>query len=143
RLHTHDLKLGKKRSGITGDFDSLEFFDSQELEQVQPSAAVDVDELTRAAEAIHKALDGINDEDVVFAILKDKSEQERAVLQEIYLKQYKIALKDELKDQLSGASQDKALNLLDRKDRSADDAGRIHTALIERGQWIEGRSDEA
>src|SRR5262249_15186211 len=49
-------------------------------------------------------------------------------------------LKEEFVDELSDADLDKALNLLYHKDGRSNDAGRIQTALIEIGQWLEGRS---
>lgn len=116
---------------------------------------VDRKQMERAADAIEQAANGGmlgmgTDKEKLFAVLKDKSEEEIKVIDEIYAKKYgskyasagqRWGLREEFKDELGGADLDKALSLLDRKgnDRS-DDAGRVHAALVERGQWIEGRS---
>jgi YD repeat-containing protein len=58
------------------------------------------------------------------------------------------SMEDVFKKKLSGANQDEAVNLLRREDGpdgkiKDDSAGKIHQAVIERGQWVDGRRDEA
>ncbi len=117
---------------------------------------VDQKQMERAADAIQEAtnggLTGIGtDKEKLFAVLKDKSPEEIKVIDEIFAKQYgekyaedgkRWGLRDEFKDELSGADLDKALSILDRKGNDkSDDAGRVHAALIERDNWIVGRSN--
>src|SRR5262249_1762774 len=105
-------------------------------------AAIDPIVIEKAAEGIHAACDGLGtNTDAIYAILKDKTEAERKQIDEIYAQKYGIHLEAEFKDEMSGAQLDQAINLLNRKDGSTDDAGRIHTALIERDQLVQGRSD--
>src|SRR4029450_11966832 len=127
--------------------------------EVKPDAKqVDHAQCEASADAIDKACNqgGLfgagTDKETIYAVLKDKTEAERQEIDRIFNEKYgkKIAedkgvaewgLKEEFEDELSGADLDKAMNLLNRKDGSADRAGRIHAALVERGQWIEGRTD--
>ncbi len=58
------------------------------------------------------------------------------------------SMEDVFKNKLSGANADEAVNLLKREDGpdgkiKDDNAGKIHQAVIERGQWVDGRRDEA
>jgi hypothetical protein len=109
---------------------------------------VDLAAMERAAEAINKACNegalwgAGTDKDAVFAILKDKTEAEREAIKRAFEQKYGQTLESELRDEMSGADLDKALNLLNRKDGSADRAGHIHAVLIERGQIVSGRTDE-
>lgn len=109
---------------------------------------VDVTAMAKAAEAINKACNegalfgAGTDKEAIFAILKDKTKAEREEIDKAFEKKYGHSLETEFRDELSGADLDKALNLLNRKNGDAGDAGRIHTALIERDQVVAGRSDE-
>ncbi|HEY9871157.1 MAG TPA: hypothetical protein V6D08_18465, partial [Candidatus Obscuribacterales bacterium] len=117
---------------------------------------VDRQAMEKAADAIEQACNGGltgagTDKETIYNILKDKTQAEREVIDQIFREKYgkkygkagdgsDWGLKEEFEDEMSGADLDKALNLLNKKDGSADDAGRIHTALIEKDQWFEGRS---
>ncbi len=99
----------------------------------------------KGAEDIHSALNGMwrsdSDYEKVNKMLQGMSDKEREELKRVYKEKYGIDINEEFKDRLKDAQQDKAYNLLNRKEGHADDAGRIHTALVERKQWIDGRSD--
>lgn len=105
---------------------------------------VNANTMSKAADALAEEMDSFTgpSADKVHTMLKDKSEKERAVIAEQYRLKTGRSLEADIKDKFDGAELDKVLNALNRKDGSADDAGRIHTALIERDQIVEGRSDE-
>jgi hypothetical protein len=125
-------------------------------ESAAQSKPVDRKEMEKAADAIEQACNGGligagTDKETIYNILKDKTQAEREVIDQIFREKYgkkygkagdgsDWGLKEEFEDEMSGADLDKAMNLLNRKDGDADDAGRIHTALIEKDQWFEGRS---
>ena len=122
---------------------------------------VDLAMCEAAADAIDKACNqgwggiGTNKE-AIFEILKDKTEAERKKIDEFFRSKYgknytkevgpdglpTWGLATEFMDELTGADLDKALNLLNRRDGSADRAGHIHEVLMEKDQWVEGRSKE-
>ncbi|MBX9723116.1 MAG: hypothetical protein K2X81_17065, partial [Candidatus Obscuribacterales bacterium] len=77
----------------------------------------------------------------IYAVLDSLNKDQRTLLEAEYRKRFGIKLGEELKGEMSGAELDKALNLLSRPDGKADDAGRIHTDLIERAQIISGRNN--
>src|SRR4029453_17410810 len=94
-------------------------------------------------QALASAADGIFNggaEDVNH-LLQGRTQTERQSMNTLFRQQHGITIEQHLRRTLDGAELDRALNLLNRRDGQADDAGRIHTALIERSQWIEGRSD--
>lgn len=99
-------------------------------------------ELEKAVDAIYAETGGRlgTGEDEVNALLKDKTEAEKAVMDEIYQQKYHKSLEQEFRDEMEGSDLDKALELLHKKDDDANDAGRIHTALIELTEYT-GRSD--
>ncbi|MCC7529770.1 MAG: hypothetical protein IT342_14700, partial [Candidatus Melainabacteria bacterium] len=107
----------------------------------------DTARLREAAEAIREATGQDNwiarwtDEETIFALLKDADKSERAELDRLYKEKYGISLEDELKRSMSGADEDRALNLLNRMDGSATDlhAATIHTDLIDIDQKFFGR----
>ncbi len=108
-----------------------------------PAKGVNENAMKKAAEAIHDACEGGGtDPDTIYAVLKDKTAAERDAIKKIYEKEYGITLEKEFAGEMEGAQLDKALNLLNRKDGSSDRAGRIHEALLERDQLVEGRTDE-
>lgn len=104
--------------------------------------------LEESAEAIREATGQDNwiarwtDEDTIFMVLKEKTDQERALLAEIYESKYRISLEDELKRNLNGAEEDQALNLLKRDDGNMRDlqARTLHTDLIDIDQKFFGRN---
>jgi hypothetical protein len=105
---------------------------------------VDYDKLDKSAEGIHTALHGLwrgdSDYEKVDNILKGMNQTEREELKKLYKEKFGSELESEFKENDTDAQQDKALNLLNRRDGDAGDAGRIHTALTELHQWIDGRS---
>ncbi|HEY9783822.1 MAG TPA: hypothetical protein V6D17_00380 [Candidatus Obscuribacterales bacterium] len=105
---------------------------------------VNSNSMKKAAEALDEEIDSTfgPDADVVHTLLNDRTEAEREVMAAYYKQKTGRSLEADLKKHFDGAELDKVLNALNRKDGSAEDAGRIHTALIERDQWVEGRSDE-
>lgn len=120
-----------------------------QAEQTNPEARsaslASTQKIEKASEDIHSALNGLwrsdSDYEKVNKMLQGMSDKEREELKRVYKEKYGLELGDEFKDRAKDAQQDKAYNLLNRKEGHADDAGRIHTALVERKQWIEGRSD--
>lgn len=103
-------------------------------------------ELEKAVDAINYAADGGiaigTDKETIYASLKDKNESERRVMNDLYVKKFGISLEDEMRDEMEGSDLDKALNLLNRKDGDANDAGRANTAILELNEFspINGRS---
>jgi pSer/pThr/pTyr-binding forkhead associated (FHA) protein/3D (Asp-Asp-Asp) domain-containing protein len=114
---------------------------------------VDRATLEKSVDAIAYACNGGmaigTDKETINRMLEGKTEAERQAMAEIWKEKHaqgadnydSATLEEEFKDEMEGAELDKALNLLNKKDGKTDSAGRIHTALIERGQWIEGRWD--
>lgn len=107
----------------------------------------DMTRLKETAEAIREATGQDNwiarwsDEETILALLQDADMGERGVISQLYRDQYGISLVDELKRSMSGADEDRALNLLNRKDGSTIDlhAATIHTDLIDIDQKFFGR----
>lgn len=99
------------------------------------------DELAKTVEAIYAETGGRlgTGEEEVYALLKDKTEAEKAVMDELYQQKYHKSLEQEFRDEMEGSELDKALELLHKKDDDANDSGRIHTALIELSEMT-GRS---
>ncbi len=97
---------------------------------------VNREEMASAAEGI---FDG--DAEDINRLLEGRTQTERATMNTLFRQQHGVTIEQHLRSTLDGAELDRAINLLNRTDGRADDAGRIHTALIERGQLIEGRSD--
>lgn len=112
---------------------SLKYF------EVKPPNRV---ELEKTVDAIYAETGGRmgTGEDEVYALLKDKTEAEKAVMDQIYQEKYHKSLEQEFRDEMEGSELDKALELLHKKDDDANDSGRIHTALIELTEYT-GRSD--
>ncbi|MDZ4833961.1 MAG: hypothetical protein SGJ27_09315 [Candidatus Melainabacteria bacterium] len=103
-----------------------------------------------SADAIQHALHGGltrftgigGDGNAVLEILRNSTEREKELIDQTYRTKFGTTLDKELRGQFSGAELDRAINILNRKDNNrADDAGNIHASLIERGQWVSGRSD--
>ncbi len=127
-----------------------------ELEAITPVLAAgaspsklsdaDMTRLKEAAEAIREATGQDNwiarwtDEETILALLKDADMSERGVISQLYQSQYGISLEDELRRSMSGADEDRALNLLNRVDGSVTDlhAATIHTDLIDIDQKFFG-----
>src|SRR5262249_50434074 len=94
-------------------------------------------DMIRAATKRDSFIDSGTDEKTIYATLQGlHSRQDRDALKVAYEKKHHISLENEFKGEMSGAELDKALRLLDRPDKEADDAGNLHTLLIERGQWV-------
>src|SRR5262249_12764946 len=74
--------------------------------------------LGQSAEAINSAFYGINDVDTVCAILQDKTQAERSIIDEQYKSMYGVTLDQAFRSELSGSDLDRALNLLYRRDGS-------------------------
>jgi hypothetical protein len=106
-----------------------------------PSTYYDHDALEKTADAIYSHTGGRfgTGEDEVNELLKDKTEAEKQILNEIYLRKYNKTLEQEFRDEMEGSELDKALGLLNKKDNDANDAARLHTNLIELSEWT-GRS---
>ncbi len=104
---------------------------------------VDAVAMAQAAEGIYKALDGLNDVETVKETLKGRNEAEKEMIDAFFRIKYGMTLDAWFKDQLEGSELDRVVNLFHKKDGSADDAGRIHSALIEHAESGFGaRSDE-
>lgn len=83
------------------------------------------------------------DEETIFKVLSSMTEDERLSLRTVYQDKYKISLVSELKRELSGSQLDKSLNLLNKKDGIADNAGFVHELVTELNQTVVGRSRSA
>jgi len=103
---------------------------------------VDRKQMEAAADAFYANTAGRwgTGEEEVNAILKDKTEAEKRVMDEIYRSKYGSGLEDVIKDEMSGSDLEKGMALLKKKDGSADDAGRLHTNLAELNEYF-GRSN--
>src|SRR5262249_8154263 len=100
-------------------------------------------DMIRAATKRDNFIDTGTDEKTIYATLQGfDRKQDRDALRVAYEKKHHISLENELKREMSGAELDKALRLLDRPDKKADDAGNIHTLLIERAQLVTGRNND-
>ncbi|MBY0550847.1 MAG: hypothetical protein K2W95_26450 [Candidatus Obscuribacterales bacterium] len=106
--------------------------------------AVDRIALEKSADAFFLAADGaFTDIEGMQAQLQGKTEEERQVMNEIFKTKRGYDLEAEIIDEMGeGADREKSLALLRRKDDVSDDSGFVKTALAERGQYIEGASDE-
>lgn len=106
------------------------------------SKVVDRKQMEVAADAFYTNTAGQfgTGEDEVNAILKDKTEAEKQAMDEIYRRKYGVGLEEVLRDEMSGSELEKSLALLQKKDGSADDAGRLRTDLVELSEYL-GRSN--
>lgn len=106
------------------------------------SKVVDRKQMEVAADAFYANTAGQfgTGEDEVNAILKDKTEAEKQAMDEIYRRKYGVGLEEVLRDEMSGSELEKSLALLQKKDGSADDAGRLRTNLVELSEYL-GRSN--
>ena len=110
---------------------------------------IDANALDKDAVAIRKATGNENsvfrwaDREAINKILEGKSEAERQVIDQQYRTRYGIGLEDEMRKFETGSDLDKFLNILHRKDNNADNdnARRIHEDLLERKNWVHGRSN--
>lgn len=140
----------KKKFSATDAFGKPLLVDSTKMPAEKPPMAnlQAEQQITHAVEAIRKAtkrddfVDTGTDERSIYAVLQSLNKSQRQNLEAEYKNKFGINLRDVLKGELSGAELDKALNLLDRPDGKADDAGRVHTLLIERSQLISGRNND-
>ncbi|MCC7527179.1 MAG: hypothetical protein IT342_01580, partial [Candidatus Melainabacteria bacterium] len=103
---------------------------------------VDREQMEVAADAFYANTAGRfgTGEDEINALLKDKTEAEKKVMDEIYRRKYHTGLKEVLEDELSGSDLERSMTLLQKKDGSADDAGRLQTNLVELSEYT-GRSN--
>ncbi len=156
KAHRDSNTAEQARARVTGEtLHAVEIVEKPKPPEPKPP---DRNEMEKAADAIENACNGGwtgagTDKKTIYAILEGKTEAERKVIDEIFREKYgkkygdkgdgsDWGLEEEFRDEMEGADLDKALNLFWKKDGKADDSGRIHTALVERAQWVEGRSDE-
>lgn len=117
----------------------------------ETQAAFDQDKLNRLGKSVDAIAYACNggigigtDERKIEAELGDKSEAELLVIKRMWRENAakgksnydSPTLKAEMRDELSGSDLDRVVNMLNRQDGKADSAGRIHTALVERGEWF-------
>jgi len=86
----------------------------------------------------------ITDKRKIMDVLGDKSPEEIKAISDAFNAKYgkehgNRNLEDVIESRLSGTDKSKVTDIFHRKDK-ADDAGRVHTAMQEMHQWIEGRS---
>ncbi len=149
------LKAGS-HSGITKDFGKPVLIErnagdkpvkAAEVTREPADSAKDQKAVESATRVIREAtkrdhwIDTGTDERSIYSALGSLNKSQRQQLEREYEKRYGIGLRAELRGEMTGAELDRALNLLDRKDGKPDDAGRLHSALIERGQLVSGRNN--
>ncbi|HEY9869364.1 MAG TPA: hypothetical protein V6D08_09380, partial [Candidatus Obscuribacterales bacterium] len=103
-------------------------------------------EMEAACKAINDATywsitEGGTNESQFHGALEGKSVRQRQMMEEIYQRKYGRSIEQEARDEMEGHDLEKALALLKKGD-GADNAGTIRVALVERGQFWEGRSDK-
>lgn len=106
--------------------------------------------LEQDALAIRKATGNDNmiarwaDKDAINKILEGKSEADRKAIDSYYRQHFKVGLDQEMSKFESGSDLDKFRNILNRKDAGAENenARRIHQDLMERQNWVSGRSND-
>lgn len=127
------------------------------LEEAKAKAPIDQEEMKRVAFAINEACNGGflgwgTDYEKIKDLLQDKTKAEIEAIDNIFNEEFGTkfspdgtpwGLDREFRDEMSGATLDRALSLLNGIDaNNGGDAARIHAALIERGQGFFGHTDE-
>jgi len=79
------------------------------------------------------------DEKAIFLALQDLSESDRKDLARVYERKYKVSLPNEIKREMSGSQETRALDLLTRKDSSNGEAQNFRHMIQEANQWVVGR----
>jgi hypothetical protein len=116
--------------------------------ETQPAFNADkLARLGKSVDAIAYACNGGlgigTDKRTIEAELGDRSEAERLVMKRMWKENAakgksnydSPTLEAEMRDELSGSDLDRVLNMINKRDGVADSAGRVHTALMERGEW--------
>lgn len=115
----------------------------------KPAKPLDRQALEKDAEALRVATGRENyvarwaDREKIIEILKNRSEEERKVMDEIYKQKYGIGIQAEMTAFMSGSDLTKFLSAFNRKDKGSETSSatdRLAAGLTERGEWT-GRSN--
>lgn len=115
----------------------------------KPGKPMDRQALEREVEALRVATGRENyvarwaDREKIIDLLKNRSEDERKVMDEIYKKKYGIGIQAEMTAFMSGSDLTKFLAAFNRKDKAPETSSatdRLAAGLTERGEWT-GRSN--
>jgi predicted NAD-dependent protein-ADP-ribosyltransferase YbiA (DUF1768 family) len=141
-------KIVIPKTGLYSSVNSPGQGDSAHPAAPAPAKPIDTTVLEKDAEAIRKAAGSGNrflhgtDIDAINKILEGKTEAERKVIDQLYRTNNHIGLEQDVRNFESGSDLDKFLNVFHRQDNNEnnDNARRIHEDLLERKNWIQGRS---
>lgn len=102
--------------------------------------------MLQAAKTIEDATEwtfseGGTDEEQFWGALEGKTVAQRQMISEIFRQRYGRTIEQTARSEMSGSDLERALAALQKGD-GADNAGTIRVALVERDQWIHGRSDK-
>ncbi|MBX9694058.1 MAG: hypothetical protein K2Z81_16865, partial [Cyanobacteria bacterium] len=122
--------------------------DANEKPDSMPNLAHSNAKVIGAANAIRTAtkkdnwVDFGTDENAINSVLKNLSEEEKGKVKDFYEKRFGISLRSELRSEMSGLDLEKSLNILERKDNQADDAGFFRELALEQNSFF-GRTEHA
>ena len=136
-------KCYRDTHGIDLDEDIRDELSSAELTRAEALLAGDqtLADVATLREAMHGGITGLGtEEDVIWSVLRNKSEEERQRIIEEYRRQYDIDLSEELEDELSDHDLERAEALVEG-DTARADAIAIDQAM--RGGWTGWGTDES